>query len=48
MPSLFICRGGVQAKDKVLLRGKLEEYEQAFKAVDTGGNGKVWPEHLTQ
>lgn len=35
---LFEC-GVLQAKDKVLLRGKLEEYEQAFRAVDSGGNG---------
>ncbi len=33
--------GGVvlQAHDGILLEGKLAEYEAAFKAVDSGGNG---------
>lgn len=29
----------LQAQEGFLLDGKLEEYREAFKAVDTGGNG---------
>lgn len=38
----------VLARDKVLLKGKLEEYEQAFKAVDIGGNGKIGASELAE
>ncbi|KAK9800235.1 hypothetical protein WJX73_003462 [Symbiochloris irregularis] len=38
----------VLARDKVLLRGKLEEYEQAFRAVDKDKKGKIGAAELNQ
>ena len=37
-----------QVKDGTLLDGKFEEYEQAFKAADTTGNGFIGAAEINQ
>ena len=34
-----------QAEDGVLLEGKVDEYEEAFRAVDTAGSGQALLQH---
>ncbi len=38
----------IQTADGVLLEGKLEEYREAFNAVDNGGNGTISATEIAQ